>query len=73
MVLQKDGGRPLDRTCEKEYTVQLRKKEYPAYLNRRQVNWIRYILRRNWFLKHVPVQGLQGSGREEKETSAVAG
>ena len=50
----------IDR-MKKKYSLQWRRKEHLAYWNRRQINWIRYILRKNTLLKQ------RQKGREKKK------
>ena len=68
VALEKDGENQLNRLCEKWRKFQ-EERNGLHILNNRNVNWICYVLRRNYLIKHFIELNIEGrtSGTERQE------
>jgi len=70
LVLEKNGEDQLDRSYEKlrNMTNSQGEENVLRTVNRRKENWVRHVLRRNCFLKHV-TDGKIGEGYSDRKKS----
>jgi hypothetical protein len=69
-VLEKDGEYHLDWSCKK--VLEVRKRGISYIQERRKVNWIGHVFRRNCFLKHVIEGKVEGGIVSEDEEEDVS-